>query len=63
MLKFKEQPASKAEELSSLDENAEEIIVSMPKFKTLESRMKQNNKKDTPKKSENLKRLVCSKLL
>jgi len=43
------------DEFSSFDENVEETIVSLPKFKTVGSIMKHKNLKGKPKKLKNLK--------
>jgi len=51
ILQFKEPPGSQVKEFSSFDENVEQSIVSLPKFKTVEHK----DKKEKPKKSENPK--------
>ena len=55
VLQFKEPDGFQPDEFSSFDENVEETVVSLPKFKTVESIMNKKEKKEKLGKVENSK--------
>ena len=55
VLQFKEPDGFQPDEFSSFDENVEETVVSLPKFKTVESIMNKKEKREKSGKVENSK--------